>query len=145
VARTAFFKFGFFTRLTPQFGLKENVMKSGIGILALLVLISFLMVGCSSIRARTGSSDKEWTVYPGIHRDVNETGELFSGKRPEPDWVKGVTAAILIADLPFSTVFDTVLAPYDLYRIYTRKSFGEASESSKQPQHDKNLYQSLEK
>ena len=79
------------------------------------------MIGCSSIRARTETPDKEWTVYPGIQLDVNETGELFSGKRSEPDWVKGLIAVILIADLPFSTVFDTVAVPYDLYRIYTPK------------------------
>ena len=104
-------------------------MKSGIGIWALIVLISFLMAGCSSIRARTGTPAQEWTVYPGIKRDLNETDELLSAKRPEPDWVKGVIAAILIADLPFSALFDTAVMPYDLYRIYTSKRLGEASKS----------------
>ena len=108
-------------------------MKSGIGIWALIVLISFLMSGCSSIRARTGTPDKEWTVYPGIQQDLKESDELFSGKRPEPDWVKGVIAAILIADLPFSAVFDTVAAPYDLYRVYTSKRLAEHSKSSDKP------------
>ena len=107
-------------------------MKSDIGIWAVIVLTSFLMFGCSSIRARTDTHDKEWTVYPGIQLDVNETGELFSGKRSEPDWVKGLIATILIVDLPFSTVFDTLVAPYDLYRIYIPKYLGEVSESSKQ-------------
>ena len=108
-------------------------MKFGIGIWALVVFISILMSGCSSIRARTEASDKKWTVYPGIQQDVKETGKLFSGERSEPDWIKGLIAALLIADLPFSTVFDTVVAPYDLYRIYTPKSFGEAGEPSKPP------------
>jgi uncharacterized protein YceK len=107
-------------------------MKSDIGIWVVIVLMSFLMSGCSSIRARTETPDKEWTVYPGIQQDVKETGELFSGKRSEPDWVKGLITAILIADLPFSTVFDTVVAPYDLYRIYTPKYFGKVDESSRQ-------------
>ena len=105
-------------------------MKSVISILALIVLISFLMAGCSSIRARTGTPDKEWTVYPGIQQDLKESEELFSGKRPEQDWVKGVIAAILIADLPFSAVFDTAVMPYDLYRIYTSKRLGKASKSA---------------
>ena len=94
-------------------------MKSDIGRLAMVVLMSLLMIGCSSIRARTETPDKEWIVYPGIQLDVKETGELFSGKRSEADWIKGLIATILIADLPFSAVFDTVVAPYDLYRIYT--------------------------
>jgi uncharacterized protein YceK len=107
-------------------------MKSSIEIWAVIVLMSFLMSGCSSIRARTVTPDKEWAVYPGIRLDAKETGEIFSGKRSEPNWVKGLIAAILIADLPFSTVFDTVAAPYDLYRIYTPKN-ADASESSRQP------------
>lgn len=105
-------------------------MKSNIGIWAVVILMSFLMFGCSSIRARTETSDKEWTVYPGIKLDVKETGEQFSGESSESDWIKGLIAAILIADLPFSAIFDTVVAPYDLYRIYTPECFGEAGESS---------------
>jgi len=108
-------------------------MKFGIGIWALVVFISILMSGCSSIRARTEASDKKWTVYPGIQQDVKETGKLFSGERSEPDWEKGLIATILIFDLPFSAVFDTVVVPYDLYRIYTLKHLGEARESTRQP------------
>jgi uncharacterized protein YceK len=108
-------------------------MKSNVGIWAVIILISFFIIGCSSIRARTGIPDQEWTVYPGIQRDLKETGELFSGKRPEPDWVKGLIAAILIADMPFSTVFDTAVVPYDVYRIYTLKRLGEVSKPSSQP------------
>jgi uncharacterized protein YceK len=113
--------------------LKEKAMKSDIGRWALVVFMSFLMLGCSSIRARTETNDKEWTVYPGIQQDIKETGKLFSGERLEPDWKKGLIATILIFDLPFSAVFDTVVVPYDLYRIYTPKHFGEARESSRQP------------
>ena len=108
-------------------------MKSDIGIWAVVVLMSFLMVGCSSIRARTETPDKEWIVYPGIQLDIKETGKLFSNERSEPDWIKGVIATILIADLPFSAVFDTFVAPYDLYKIYTPKYSGEANELSRPP------------
>jgi uncharacterized protein YceK len=94
-------------------------MKSYVGRWAVVVLMSFLLFGCSSIRARTETPSQEWTVYPGIQQDVKETDELFSGKRSEPDWIKGVIASILIVDLPFSAVFDTLVMPYDLYRIYT--------------------------
>ena len=96
-------------------------MKFDIGRWAVVVFMSFLMFGCSSIRARTETPDKEWTAYPGIHLDVKETGELFGGKRSEPDWIKGLIATTLIVDLPFSAVFDTIVVPYDLYRVYTPK------------------------
>jgi uncharacterized protein YceK len=104
-------------------------MKLAIGRWAVVVFMSFLILGCSSIRARTKTSDKEWTVYPGIRQDIKDTGELFSGKSSNPDWIKGVVATILIVDLPFSAAFDTVVMPYDLYRIYTPNYSGEAQES----------------
>ena len=107
-------------------------MKLVIGKWAMIFLMSFLMAGCSSIRARTETPDKEWTVYPGIQQDVKETGELFSGKHSEPDWVKGLIVTILIFDLPFSAVFDTVVSPYDLYRIYAPKQSGETRQTPRQ-------------
>ena len=84
---------------------------------AVVIFMSLLMFGCSSIRARTETPDKEWTVYPGIQLDVKVMGELFSGKSSEPYWIKGVMTTIYMGDLPFSTVFDTVVMPYDLYRM----------------------------
>jgi len=86
------------------------------------ILLSFLVTGCSSIRARSETPDREWTVYPGIQRDVKDTGELFSGKSSDPGWVKGMVATMLVIDLPFSAMLDTVAAPYDLYRIYAPKN-----------------------
>ncbi|MFA6051809.1 MAG: YceK/YidQ family lipoprotein [Methylobacter sp.] len=104
-------------------------MKSDIGRWVVVVFMSFLILGCSSIRARTETSDKEWTVYPGIQQDVKDTSELFSDKSSTPGWIKGLMATILIADLPFSAVFDTVVVPYDLYRIYVPKYSGEKTSS----------------
>jgi uncharacterized protein YceK len=100
-------------------------MKSDIGRWIEVVLLIFLVSGCSSIRARTETPDKEWTVYPGIQRDVKETNELFSGKSSDPVWAKWMVATMLVFDLPFSSVFDTVVAPYDLYRIYAPKDIDE--------------------
>jgi len=93
---------------------------------AVVIFMSLLMFGCSSIRARTEIANKEWTVYPGIQEDLKDTDELFSGKNSEPGWIKGVMTTIYIVDLPFSTVFDTVVMPYDMYRMYTPKHIGEA-------------------
>lgn len=113
-------------------------MKSDIGRWIVVVFMSFLMLGCSSIRARTETSDKEWTVYPGIQQDIKDTGGLFSGKSSDPGWVKGLVTTILIIDLPLTAVFDTIVAPYDLYRIYAPKDSGEKTESHQEsPQRDK--------
>ena len=107
-------------------------MKLVIGKWAVVVLMSFLMLSCSSIRARTETSDKEWKVYPGVRQDVKDFGGLFSYKSSDPDWIKGVMATIYTVDLPFSAVFDTIVVPYDLYRMHTPKDSGQARESSKQ-------------
>lgn len=96
-------------------------MKSAIGRWVTVVFISFVMLGCSSIRARTETPDKDWAVYPGIQRDVKDAGGVFSGKTPGSGWAKGMVTTLLILDLPFSAVFDTVVMPYDLYRIYVSK------------------------
>ena len=108
-------------------------MKLVIGKWAMIFLMSFLMAGCSSIRARTETSNKEWTVYPGIRQNVKDMGGLFSGKNSDPVWLKGVMATIYTVDLPFSAVFDTIVVPYDLYRMHTPKDSGQARESAKQP------------
>lgn len=97
-------------------------MKSAIGRWIMVVFMSFVMLGCSSIRARTETPDKEWTVYPGIQQDVKDTEGLFSAKNSDPGWIKGLIITLLIVDLPLSSVFDTVVMPYDLYRIYAPKS-----------------------
>lgn len=104
-------------------------MKSAIGRWIMVVFMSFLMLGCSSIRARTESSDKGWTVYPGIQQDVKDTGGLFSGNNSDPGWIKGLITTLLIFDLPFSAVFDTAVMPYDLYRIYAPKSSEKKTEN----------------
>lgn len=91
-----------------------------------IVFVSIFIFGCSSIRARNDTAAEDWTVYPGVQQDVKEMGEILSSQRKEPVWVKGLVTTILIADLPFSAVFDTLAAPYDLYRIYTPETQAEA-------------------
>ena len=96
-------------------------MKLHIGKWAVIILLSFLVTGCSSIRARTDASDNKWSVYPGVQLDVKETGKLFSSESTDPIWIKGIMTVIYTADLPFSTVFDTAVAPYDLYQCQAAK------------------------
>jgi uncharacterized protein YceK len=111
--------------------LKEKSMKLNFERWAVVVLMSVLMTGCSSIRSRTENANKEWKLYPGVRLDVKDSVGLLSGKNTDPDWIKGVMAAIYSADLPFSALFDTLVAPYDLYRIYNPKHSEAAMESSK--------------
>jgi uncharacterized protein YceK len=109
--------------------MKNDLTKWGI----FLLFLSLFSVGCSSIRARTATFNDEWTVYPGVQQDVKEIGEIFGGERPDPTWINGLVTSILIVDLPFSAIFDTLVAPYDVYRIYTPKGSGETLESSTAP------------
>jgi uncharacterized protein YceK len=105
-----------------------TTMKADVGKWAAIVFLSVLVSGCSSIRARTEIlDDKEWTVYPGVRQDVKEMGDVFSGERPGRRWLNGVVASILVLDLPFSAVFDTMAAPYDWYRIRNPKASGPGS------------------
>jgi uncharacterized protein YceK len=107
---------------------RKKSMKLAIGRWIIVVFISSFMLGCSSIRARTETPVKEWTVYPGIQQDIKDTAWVLSGKNPDPVWTKGMVTTLLILDLPFSAVFDTVVMPYDLYRIYVPKHSVENTE-----------------
>ncbi|MGZ8196330.1 MAG: YceK/YidQ family lipoprotein [Methylosarcina sp.] len=114
-------------------------MKSNVERWAAIVFLSVFTLGCTSIRARNDDSEaNEWTLYPGVQLDAKELEKLsrgeplksFSDDRSGPGWIKGMIATILVFDLPFSTVFDTVVAPYDLYRIYNPEDFEKAGASS---------------
>lgn len=108
-------------------------MKSNVGRWAVVVLLSIDLFGCSSVRARNEIPNQEWTVYPGSRKAVDEMGDIFSSRRSEPDWIKGLITAILVVDLPITTVFDTVVAPYDVYRIYNPEDFEKTRKSSEGP------------
>ncbi|MGJ0485261.1 MAG: YceK/YidQ family lipoprotein [Methylomicrobium sp.] len=115
-------------------------MKLNIGRRTTVILLSILMLGCSSIRTRYDILDEnnKWKMYPGVRQDVKDMGKIVRGqslkngeeKSAEPGWIKGVVAFMLVFDLPFSTVFDTVVAPYDLYRIYNPQDFRNDSAST---------------
>lgn len=101
-------------------------MKADCGKWAIIVLLSVLGSACTSIRARTDVLDKTWTVYPGVQQDAKELDDIYNGKLQKPKWINRMVASILVLDLPFSGVFDTLATPYDLYRIYNPQAFKEA-------------------
>lgn len=101
-------------------------MKNSTGLLVVAALSSILVSGCTSIRTRDEMlREKNWDIYPGVQRDVMEIGDAFSGNLRQPGWVNAIVAPILLVDLPISAVFDTVVLPYDLYRVSDPKAFGE--------------------
>jgi uncharacterized protein YceK len=110
------------------FGTNE-AMKTNIEKCIAVVLLSLFTVGCSSIRARTDIPNAHWTVYPGVRQDVKELGEIFSSQRRGSVWIKGLVTTILVVDLPFSAVFDTLAIPYDLYHMETPEARAEVRRS----------------
>lgn len=100
-------------------------MKNNMKLWAIFALSSILVCGCTSIRTRSEMLQDQWKVYPGVQQDVTEIGDAFSGELQEPGWIRAMVASILVVDLPFSTVFDTIVMPYDLYRVYQPKAEAE--------------------
>ncbi len=84
-----------------------------------VLLLTLMTGGCSSIRARDITPATQWKVYPGVRQDVKELKEIVMGQREDPLWVETLVATMLLADLPVSTVFDTLVSPYDLYRSHS--------------------------
>lgn len=105
-------------------------MRCDAGRWAVVILLGVAMLGCSSIRARNEIPNEKWMVYPGTRKDAEDMGEIFKGERAEPGWIQGIITTMLIIDLPISTTFDTVVVPYDVYRIYNPEDFEKVRESS---------------
>lgn len=89
-------------------------------LMTVLVLTALLGAGCTSIRTRTELRAADWSLYPGIMRDASDLGDAFEGKLKGPSWTPVVVVPILIIDLPFSALLDTVALPYDIYRVEER-------------------------
>lgn len=66
--------------------------------------ITLLSCGCSSIMTHSGPYDG---YYPGVRNNADRISEGEMG------W--GMTTLLLL-DMPFSAVVDTILLPYDMYR-----------------------------
>lgn len=98
--------------------------------LIILTLMTQLGTGCSSIRARTELPVADWTLYPGVKRDVSDLGDAFDGKLKGPAWIPVVVVPMLVADFPFSTVMDTCALPYDVYRGHQAAELGGKQERS---------------
>ncbi|AKJ40752.1 YceK/YidQ family lipoprotein [Pragia fontium] len=64
----------------------------------------FALTGCSSLMAHVAPYEG---YYPGTSNDIEMIKDSDNG------WMM---RTLLIVDLPFSSVLDTVLLPYDYYR-----------------------------
>lgn len=83
-------------------------------ILILLALSTSVISGCSSIRSRYDAPESHWSVYPGVQRDGSDLIDTFEGKT-KPEWTSVVVVPVLLLDVPFSLILDTILFPYDAY------------------------------
>lgn len=63
-----------------------------------------LLGGCSSVMSHTGGKEGTW---PGTHASAAMIGDK------ETNWG---TRSLVILDMPFTAVLDTLLLPWDLYR-----------------------------
>lgn len=105
-------------------------MKADLGKWAVVVFVTALTAGCSSIRARTEILENEWMVYPGVRQDVKEMSDIFGGERSAPGWLNGLVTTVLVFDLPFSALFDTFVLPYDLHRSRSTSASEMSDDSS---------------
>lgn len=77
----------------------------------------FFLCGCSSIMSHSGGKEG---LYSGTRANTQALGS------PETSWA---LKPLVVLDLPFSAVMDTVFLPWDLYRKdNSLKSKVEASE-----------------
>lgn len=96
-------------------------MKTPIKLIFAMALAGVLLSACTSMRTRYDTPRENWSIYPGVRKDITEIGSAFRGELRTPAWVNGVVAPILLVDLPVSATFDTVALPYDLCRVYHPK------------------------
>ncbi len=82
----------------------------------LLILLAIALSGCSSIRSRSDMPPEKWTVFPGIQQDGSDMIGTLSGQ-VQPLWTSALVGPVLLADVPFSLVTDTLALPYDLYAM----------------------------
>ncbi|MBU1862926.1 MAG: YceK/YidQ family lipoprotein [Candidatus Omnitrophica bacterium] len=83
-----------------------------------LILIAHLLTGCSSIHShRTDVSPR---VYPGVKEDMR----AMKGFACDADEWGGLGRSFAIwgtCDILFSFVGDTLLLPYDMYKVHKEK------------------------
>ena len=87
-----------------------------------LFALTLCLQGCGTIASRSEYRYPEaWPVYPGTHYDLTGIKMCFSGTAMGTDPSCGQKIAMytlvpicLLADLPLSTLLDTLLLPYDI-------------------------------
>ena len=82
----------------------------------LFIVLAIALSGCSSIRSRSDMPPEKWTVFPGVQQDGSDMIGTLSGQ-VQPLWTSALVGPVLLADVPFSLVTDTLALPYDLYTM----------------------------
>jgi uncharacterized protein YceK len=78
-------------------------------LLCAVIALAGAITGCGSLTARTCSDDPG--IYPGPRLD----GHWVQDPGDQP-----MNALIFPIDLPLSTALDTILLPYDIFRLASR-------------------------
>ena len=87
------------------------------------MLASSQLTGCSSIMSHLDNSQQRY--YPGSASVISRFHE------PQTSWAMW---PLMIVDLPTSALLDTLLLPYDYYRLHQDKVTAMPSNSSIVPQ-----------
>ena len=67
-----------------------------------IILLAFIMSGCVSVFERSSNNGRYTYAYTGVRSDLDELSNKDS-----------LISPLIIIDLPFSFVLDTVLLPVD--------------------------------
>ncbi|MBU1864701.1 MAG: YceK/YidQ family lipoprotein [Candidatus Omnitrophica bacterium] len=92
-------------------------MKNNLALIIFL-LLTHLLTGCSSIHAHR--TDVTPRVYPGVKEDMR----AMKGYSCDADEWGGLGRSLAIwgtCDILFSFVLDTLLLPYDIYKVNKEK------------------------
>jgi uncharacterized protein YceK len=94
--------------------------KRYITVIVILILF-FCLTGCASIDYRTSYYGITPGIYPGVRNDIRNLFGYSGGIIPlGPEWVDDV---FTILDIPFSFAFDTLCAPYDVFKNREKNVF----------------------
>lgn len=78
--------------------------------LTLLTFLTVSLTGCSSVMTHAGPNKE---LYSGTKNNINMLSDDETGWAMKP---------LVVLDMPFSAVLDTLLLPYDYYTVNDDKS-----------------------
>lgn len=87
--------------------------------LTLMTFLTVSLTGCSSVMTHAGPNKE---LYSGTKNNISMLSDDDTGWAMKP---------LVVLDIPFSAVLDTLLLPYDYYTVNDDKSSGSPKERVK--------------